>query len=65
MIDLITIPRFCALTGYTDDAVRSKMAAGLWQEGIVWIKAPDNRILISIKGYEAWARGESPEVPRP
>lgn len=61
MIDVITIQRFCALTGYTDDAVRSKMAGGVWLEDVVWIKAPDGRILISIRGYEAWAAGRALE----
>lgn len=59
MIDLITIPRFCLLTGYSDDAVRAKMAEGVWLEDVVWIKAPDNRILISIRGFEIWAAGQA------
>jgi hypothetical protein len=59
MIDLITIPRFCALTGYSDDAVRAKMAEGVWLEDSVWVKAPDGRILISIRGYQAWAVGRA------
>jgi integrase len=59
MIDLITVPRFCALTGYSDDAVRAKFQAGIWKENEVWLRAPDNRILISILGYEDWARGRT------
>ena len=61
MIDLITIPRFCILTGYTDKAVRAKMSEGVWLEDLVWIKAPDGRILMSIRGYEAWAAGQALE----
>jgi len=60
VIDLITVKRFCRLTGYSDDAVRAKMANGVWLQGAIWIKAPDGRILISIKGYETWARGDKP-----
>lgn len=59
MIDLITVPRFCALTGYTTDAVDRKRADGVWLEDVVWIKAPDGRILISIRGYEQWAAGQA------
>jgi hypothetical protein len=57
VIDLVTVSRFCELSGYTDDAVRAKLSNGVWLEGQVWFKAPDGRILISISGYEAWGRG--------
>lgn len=53
----VTIKKFCAETGYTPDAVRSKMKRGDWLEGAVWVKAPDGRILIDMEGYEAWAIG--------
>ena len=59
MTDLVTVSRFCALSGYSDDAVRAKMAEGVWLEDRVWIKAPDGRILISLRGYEAWAAGQA------
>ncbi len=58
MIDLVTIPRFCELTGYTDDAVRAKMAGGVWLQDYVWVRAPDGRILISIRGYQLWVVGQ-------
>lgn len=51
----VTIPRFCELSGYTKEAVKSKRRDGVWLEGSVWIKAPDGRILIDLEGYEAWA----------
>lgn len=53
----VTIEKFAQLTGYTPDAVRSKIKRGDWLEGKVWIKAPDGRILIDMEGYEAWAIG--------
>ena len=62
MIDWITIRKFCADTGYTDDAVRSKLSQGIWREGIVWRKAPDGRVLISIRGYNAWAEDRVSEL---
>lgn len=58
MLDWITIKRFCDLTGYSDDAVRSKISQGVWREGIVWDKAPDGRVLISQSGYDAWVEGQ-------
>jgi len=53
----VLVPKFCALTGYTDDAVRAKISQGIWREGTVWRKAPDGRVLISITGYEQWVEG--------
>lgn len=47
-----------AITGYTEKAIRRKIADGVWREGTVWRKAPDGSILISIKGYTAWVETE-------
>lgn len=54
MIRYMTIPKFAAETGYTEDAIRTKIRDGIWPKGQVWIKAPDNRILIDVQGYEKW-----------
>jgi hypothetical protein len=59
MLDKVTIPRFAELSGYTEEAVRAKIERGVWLEGVVWLRAPDNRILISIQGYDAWAEGQA------
>lgn len=58
MLRFVTIEKFCAESGYTPDAVRTKIQRGVWLEGAVWIKAPDGRILIDTEGYERWASGE-------
>ena len=50
----LTIKKFCELSGYTVNAVRSKIKRGDWLEGQVWIKAPDGRNLIDVEGYEKW-----------
>ena len=52
MLRWLTIEKFSAESGYTPDAVRSKIKRGDWLEGHVWIKAPDGRILIDTEGYE-------------
>lgn len=49
-----TIKRFSEATGYTERAIRTKIQDGIWRLGEVWIKAPDNRVLICVEGYEAW-----------
>jgi hypothetical protein len=45
-----TIEKFSAESGYTPDALRSKIKRGDWLEGQVWIKAPDGGILIDTEG---------------
>lgn len=54
MLDRVTISKFSELSGYTEVAIRSKISEGVWQENEVFSRAPDNRILISLGGYEAW-----------
>jgi hypothetical protein len=54
MLRYLTIPKFAAESGYTEDAIRSKIRDGVWAEGAVWHRAPDNRILIDVLGFEKW-----------
>lgn len=73
-IRYVTIRKFAEISGYTEKAVRRKMESGMWRPGEIWLKAPDGRILIDIKGFEEWVDGpsyaklppsfvESPRVP--
>jgi len=50
----VRISLAATITGYTEKAIRRKIADGVWREGAVWRKAPDGSILISIKGYTEW-----------
>lgn len=59
MVNWITINRFSLLTGYSERAVRAKISEGVWLKHQVWCKAPDGRILLSIRGYEAWVEGRA------
>lgn len=54
MLRYVTIPKFSVESGYTEDAIRSKIRDGIWGEGKVWKKAPDGRIVIIVEGYEEW-----------
>ncbi len=54
MIGYVTIRKFSELTGYTEEAIRTKIKRGAWLENRVWRKAPDGRILISVEGFESW-----------
>ncbi len=62
-INWITIPGFSRETGYTEDAVRTKIKKGVWLQDRVWKKAPDGRVLISIEGYERWVEGQESVPP--
>jgi len=53
-VRFVTLKQFETLTGYTVDAVNSKIKRGDWLEGAVFIKAPDGRNLIDLEGYEEW-----------
>jgi hypothetical protein len=54
MIRYMTISKFAAETGYTEDAIRTKIRDGVWPKDQVWVKAPDGRVLIDAQGYEKW-----------
>lgn len=61
MIKYQTIEKFSAESGYTPDAIRTKIKRGVWPQGLVWVKAPDGRNLINIEGYELWVEGRELE----
>lgn len=62
----VTVLKFCEMTGYTEDAVKSRCHNGMWGERQVWIKAPDGHMLIDICGYEKWAESaENTEYTKP
>ena len=54
MLRYVTIPKFSEQSGYTEDAIRTKIRDGIWAEGKIWTKAPDNRVLIDVEGYREW-----------
>lgn len=53
------LKKFAEESGYTKEAIRAKIKKGVWQEGVVWRKAPDKQILISEEGYNAWVESGS------
>jgi hypothetical protein len=54
MLRYTTIEKFSKESGYTPDAIRTKIRDGIWPQDKVWKKAPDGRVLIDMKGYEEW-----------
>jgi hypothetical protein len=45
----VTIRKFASASGYSEDAIRSKLRDGIWRLGEIWIKAPDGRVLIDVE----------------
>lgn len=54
MLRYLTIRKFAAESGYSENAIRSKIRDGIWREGLEWKKAPDGRVLIDVDGYHRW-----------
>ena len=59
MTNWVTIKRFAELTGYSEDAIRTKIRNGVWRGNVHFKKAPDGRILMSLKGYDRWVEGKA------
>ena len=59
-VDLFAIPLFSALVGWKLTKTRSKVKKG-WTEGKEYVRTPHGDVLISMKGYHAWARSNMPE----
>jgi len=53
----VLLPLANLLTGYSVKAIERKIERGDWQEGKVWRRAPDGRILIDVLGYQRWVEG--------
>jgi len=53
----VLLPLANLLTGYTVKAMERKIERGDWQEGKVWRRAPDGRIVIDVLGYQRWVEG--------
>lgn len=49
---------FEVITGYTEEAVQTKIKRGVWLEGKEYIRAPDGNILINVEGFYRWAEGQ-------
>lgn len=50
----VTIELAEVVTGFTQSAIRTKIARGVWLENRQWVRR-DGRILIDLEGYEKWA----------
>ena len=53
-LSIITLPKLALETGYSERALRSKIARGDFAEGLHYIKAPDGRIHFILEEYLNW-----------
>jgi hypothetical protein len=58
----VLLPLATLLTGYSVKAMERKIERGDWQEGKVWRRAPDGRIVIDVLGYQRWVESPSAAV---
>jgi hypothetical protein len=58
----VLLPLANLLTGYSVKAMERKIERGDWQEGKVWRRAPDGRIVIDVLGYQRWVEGPTAAV---
>ena len=64
-VRFVTLKRFEELTGYSEQATRTKMRRGVWLQDREFVKAPDGHVLMDLEGYERWVLGEAVSDPRP
>lgn len=60
-VKYVLLPVFCAITGYTDKAVRRKIEDGIWRQGKHYRKAPDGHITMDLQAYYRWVEGDKSE----
>lgn len=61
VVRYVRIARFADLTGYTEKAIRRKIAEGIWLDGREYRRAPDGRLCIDLEGYCRWVEsGQKP-----
>lgn len=54
----VLIKKLIESIGITDDAIRAKIARGVWLQDIHWKKAPDNRIYFNYEAIQKWIEGK-------
>ena len=55
----VKISKFTEISGYSVDAVHCKRKKGQWEEGVIWMKAPDGNIMINWREVDNWVEGKA------
>lgn len=61
-LPVITLTKLAEESGYSEVALRSKIARGDFAEGIHFIKSPDGRIHFVLEEYLKWVVSNSTAV---
>ena len=62
--DLLRIKKFCDETGWSEKSIRRMIEKGVWINGREYVRMDNRRILVSVRGYEAWVNHDRKAVPR-
>lgn len=49
-----TISKCSEMYGISEEAIRALKKKGFWREDVHWVKAPNGRIFINVKGVNEW-----------
>ena len=55
----VTTKKLSEMTGYTEEAIRTKVKKGIWQKSIHYFKAPDGRLMMNLEAVFNWIEGKS------
>lgn len=50
----VRIPLAAKVLGLTEKAIRRKIEDGIWREGSEYVRGPDGRIYIDLRGVSRW-----------
>jgi len=59
MLPYLTKKKFAIESGYTLNAIDTKIRDGVWRLGREFTKAPDGQVLISVEGFTIWVENQS------
>lgn len=54
----VLIKRASELTGHSQTALYDKMQKGVWPEGKLWRRSPDNKRQVNLEEYDRWVESK-------
>lgn len=55
----ISISKCSEKLGVSEEAIRALKKKGYWREQTHWVKAPNGRIFINVKGVDEWIESKA------
>ncbi len=55
----ISIKKCSDSYGISEEAIRALKKKGYWREQTHWVKAPNGRIFINVKGVDQWIESQT------